>query len=196
LAQLWGYRFAHRKPTTFSFAVNDYGFEIIGPVNYGFRDLFNDEFFSDQNLVEEIGQSLQIGQLSQRQFREIAQIAGLVFTGFPGAPKTGRQMQISSSLLYEVFKKHEPSNLLIKQSLEEVLSNSLESGRIRKTLHRLQNMKLEWITLESPSPLAFPLIVEDLAISNLSNESLEAKIARLKKTWEKKDETATSERRH
>ena len=176
--------------------MNDYGFEIIGPVNYGFRDLFNDEFFSDQNLVEEIGQSLQIGQLSQRQFREIAQIAGLVFTGFPGAPKTGRQMQISSSLLYEVFKKHEPSNLLIKQSLDEVLSNSLESGRIRKTLHRLQNMKLEWITLESPSPLAFPLIVEDLAISNLSNESLEAKIARLKKTWEKKDETATSERRH
>ncbi|MBO9666914.1 MAG: ligase-associated DNA damage response DEXH box helicase, partial [Bdellovibrio sp.] len=94
LAQLWGYRFAQRSPTTFSFALNDYGFEIVGPANYNFESLFDDDFFSDHNLVEEIGQSLQIGQLSQRQFKEIAQIAGLVFVGYPGSPKTGRQMQV------------------------------------------------------------------------------------------------------
>ncbi|KYG68849.1 DNA ligase-associated DEXH box helicase [Bdellovibrio bacteriovorus] len=196
LAQLWGYRFAQRKPTTFSFSVNDYGFEIVGPVNYGFQDLFDDDFYSEDQLIEEIGQSLQIGQLSQRQFREIAQIAGLVFTGFPGSPKTGRQLQISSSLLYDVFKKHEPNNLLIKQSLDEVLSNSLESSRIKKTLRRLQTMKTEWVRLDSPSPLAFPLIVENLAIGKLSNESLESKIARLKKSWEKKNEDSTRERRN
>lgn len=196
LAQLWGYRFAQRKPSTFSFAVNDYGFEIIGPSDYGFKDLFDDEFFSEHEIVEEIGQSLEIGQLAQRQFRDVAQIAGLVFTGYPGAPKTGRQMQISSSLLFEVFKKHEPNNLLMKQSFDEVLTNSLESGRIKKTLQRLQKMNLEWVTLDTPSPLAFPLVVENLAISNLSNESLEAKIARLKKSWEKKNEDTSRERRH
>nr|WP_295901967.1 ligase-associated DNA damage response DEXH box helicase [uncultured Bdellovibrio sp.] len=196
LAQLWGYRFARRAPTTFSFAVNDYGFEITGPVDYDFEKLFDDDFFSDDNLVEEIGQSLQIGQLSQRQFREIAKIAGLVFTGYPGSPKTGRQMQISSSLLYEVFKKHEPNNLLIRQSFDEVLANSLESGRMRKTLQRLRKMKVRWVELETPSPLSFPLVVENIAVGNLSNESLEAKIARLKKTWEKKNEDHGRERRH
>ncbi len=45
LSQLWGYRFAKRKPTTFSFAVNDYGFEITGPRNYDFENLFDDDFF-------------------------------------------------------------------------------------------------------------------------------------------------------
>lgn len=196
LAQLWGYRFAKRSPTTFSFSVNDYGFEMVGPEDYDFQALFDDDFFSQDNLVEEIGQSLQIGQLSQRQFREIAKIAGLVFTGYPGSPKTGRQMQISSSLLYDVFHKYEPNNLLIRQSFEEVLSSSLESGRMKKMLQRLEKMKVQWVELESPSPLSFPLVVETIATSNLSNETLEAKVARLKKTWEKKNADPSRESRH
>ncbi|MFS4460534.1 ligase-associated DNA damage response DEXH box helicase [Bdellovibrio sp. HCB2-146] len=187
LAQLWGYRFARREPTTFQFSLNDYGFEMIGPEGYDFKKLFDADFFSDDQLVEEIGQSLQIGQLSQRQFREIAKIAGLVFTGYPGSPKTGRQMQISSSLLYEVFRKHEPNNLLIRQSFDEVLANSLESGRMRKTLQRLSQMEIRWVQLESPSPLSFPLVVETIATSNMSNETFENKIARLKKSWEKQN---------
>ncbi len=158
--------------------------------------IFSMMIFSDHGLVEEIGQSLQIGQLSQRQFREIAKIAGLVFTGYPGSPKTGKQMQISSSLLYDVFKKHEPNNLLIRQSFDEVLANSLESGRMKKTLQRLGHMKVQWVPLSSPSPLSFPLVVEDIAVSNLSNETLEAKIARLRKSWEKSDENPARQRRH
>ncbi|WP_413557150.1 ligase-associated DNA damage response DEXH box helicase [Bdellovibrio sp. HCB209] len=196
LAQLWGYRFAQRAPTTFSFSLNDYGFEIMGPHDYDFEGLFDDDFFSDHNLVDEIGQSLQIGQLSQRQFKEIAQIAGLVFVGYPGSPKTGRQMQISASLLYDVFKKHEPNNLLIRQSFDEVLANSLESGRIRRTLQRMSKMKTAWINLPSPSPLSFPLVVETIATGNLSNESLESKIARLKKSWEKKNDHSSSPTKH
>jgi ATP-dependent Lhr-like helicase len=196
LAQLWGYRFAKRSPTTFSFSLNDYGFEMVGPEGYDFQTLFDDDFFSQDNLIEEIGQSLQIGQLSQRQFREIAKIAGLVFTGYPGSPKSGRQMQVSSSLLYDVFLKYEPNNLLMRQSFDEVLANSLESGRMKKMLQRLSQMKISWVHLESPSPLSFPLIVETIASGNLSNETLEAKVARLKKTWEKKNEDSSRESRH
>ncbi|MBO9666913.1 MAG: hypothetical protein J7501_08880, partial [Bdellovibrio sp.] len=103
---------------------------------------------------------------------------------------------VSASLLYEVFKKHEPNNLLIRQSFDEVLANSLESGRIRRTLQRMAKMKTTWIELESPSPLSFPLVVEDIATGNLSNESLETKIARLKKSWEKKNEHSSSPTKH
>lgn len=193
LAQLWGYRFAQRESSTFSFAVNDYGFEIMGPEGYDFKKLFDDDFFSEDHLVEEIGQSLQIGQLTQRQFRDIAKIAGLVFTGYPGSQKTGKQMQISASLLYDVFRKHEPHNLLIRQSFDEVLTNSLESGRMKKALHRLAQCKVQWIHLESPSPLSFPLIVETIATTTLSNETLEKKIERLKKSLVKTHEN-TSEK--
>jgi ATP-dependent Lhr-like helicase len=188
LAQLWGLRFARKEPATFSFSINDYGFQLQGPKGYAFRSLFDSSFFSPENLETEISQSLQIGQLTQRQFREIAKIAGLVFTGFPGSPKTGKQMQISSSLLYDVFKKHEPSNLLMRQSYDEVLTGSLESKRMVTTIERMAGMKLCWNEPERPSPLAFPLLVE-LVGGHLSNETLEMKVNRLRKTWESKNAT-------
>lgn len=183
LAQLWAHRFAQKSASTFSFSVNDYGFEIFGPKDYDFKILFDDSFFSVKNMESDISQSLQISHLTQRHFRGIAQIAGLVFVGYPGSQKTGRQKQVSSSLLYDVFSKHEPSNLLIRQSHNEVLDGALESGRMEKTLQRLQGMKLIWKELARPSPLAFPLMV-DFVASHLSNESLESKVARLRKTWE------------
>lgn len=183
LAQLWALRFAKREPATFSFSVNDYGFEILAPAGYGFKSLFDDDFFASDDIQTDISQSLHIGQMSQRQFREIAQISGLIFTGYPGSPKSGRQKQVSSSLLYDVFAKYEPSNLLLKQSREEVLFSSLESERMRNTLVRMEKMKVSWIDIETPSPLAFPLVVEMVA-SHLSNESLEKKVERLKKSWE------------
>lgn len=183
LAQLWAHRFAIREPSTFSFSVNDYGFEIYGPPGYDFRNLFDQHFFSAEGIQSEISQSLQISHLTQRHFRGIAQIAGLVFVGYPGSPKTGRQKQVSASLLYDVFSKHEPSNLLIRQSHNEVLDGALESQRMEKTLRRLQEMTLIWKKLERPSPLSFPLMV-DFVASHLSNESLESKVARLRKTWE------------
>lgn len=186
LAQLWGLRFGNKEAATFSFAVNDYGFEIRAHSGYDFQKHFDQEFFKTEDIESEIGESLQIGQLTQRQFRSIAQIAGLVFTGYPGQPKTGRQMQVSASLLYEVFKKHEPGNLLIKQSYWEVLHDSLESDRLVHTLNRMKTAHQRWVQMESPSPLAFPLLVESIAVGQLSNESLEAKITRLKKSWEKK----------
>jgi ATP-dependent Lhr-like helicase len=191
LAQLWGLRFARKEPATFSFSINDYGFQLQGPKNYDFQELFDADFFSLENLESEITQSLQIGQLTQRQFREIAKIAGLVFTGYPGSPKSGRQMQISSSLLYEVFKKHEPSNLLMRQSYEEVLTGSLESKRMVSTIERMTKMELSWNHVERPSPLAFPLLV-DMVGGHLSNESLETKVNRLRKTWETRNAVTTN----
>jgi ATP-dependent Lhr-like helicase len=184
LAQLWALRFAAREATSFSFSVNDYGFELLAPEGYPFFELFDDDFFAHDRLTEQIGESLHISQMSQRQFREIAQIAGLVFAGYPGSPKSGRQKQISSGLLYEVFRKYDPENLLLRQSFNEVLFSSLEVERLRKTLQRLALLKRSWQRLTSPSPLAFPLLIEMVA-GRASNESLEKKVARLKKIWEK-----------
>lgn len=184
LAQLWALRFAERQAATFSFSVNDYGFEILGYQGYPFSELFDDDFFAHDRLQEDIQQSLHISEMSRRQFREIAQISGLIFTGYPGSPKTGRQKQVSSGLLYEVFRKYDPGNLLIKQSQDEVLLGSLEVERLHKTLDRMSELEQKWVTLETPSPLAFPILVERVA-SRLSNESLEKKVERLKRSWEK-----------
>ena len=82
--------------------------------------------------------------------------------GFPGSNKTTGQLQISATLLYDVFSKHEPKNKLLEQARYEVLNDQLEISRLKSALERGQ--KQEWIHAHTarPGPLAFPLLVERL----------------------------------
>ncbi len=185
LGFLWGYRFARQQHTTFTISVNDYGFEILAPKGYPFQQLFTEDFFSQVNLETDIKASLNISELVQRQFRGISQVAGLVFKGYPGSRKTSSQLQVSASLLYEVFSKYEPDNLLLKQAEREVLQEQLETHRLAQTLDRLSQLKVIWQAPQRPSPLAFPLLVERLS-TRLSNESLRDRIERLKHQWDKR----------
>ena len=76
--------------------------------------------------------SLNSSELAQRRFREIARVAGLVSTGYPGQPKSTRQLQASSALFYEVFRKYDAGNLLLTQAQSEVLSQELEIRRLAR----------------------------------------------------------------
>lgn len=182
LGFLWGYRFASQKHATFTISVNDYGFEILAPKGYPFQELFSEEFFSLEKLVEDIKNSLNISELTQRKFRGVAQVAGLVFKGYPSSRKTSSQLQVSSSLIYEVFTKYEPENLLLKQAEREVLENQLETHRLVRSLEQLGQFTVVWKDTKRPSPFAFPLLVERLN-SRMSNETLLERIARMKKQW-------------
>jgi ATP-dependent Lhr-like helicase len=182
LGFLWGYRFAAQQQATFTISVNDYGFEILAPKDYPFQDLFSQEFFSLNNLDEDIKASLNLSELTGRRFREIAQVAGLVFKGYPSAQKTTSQLQVSASLIYDVFSKYEPDNLLLHQAEQEVRSHQLETHRLTRTLEQLSQMAIAWRQTRRPSPLAFPLLVERLN-SRLSNESLLQRIERMKHQW-------------
>ncbi|PZV12358.1 MAG: DNA ligase-associated DEXH box helicase [Leptolyngbya sp.] len=185
LGFLWGYRFAHQHPATFTISVNDYGFEILAPKDYPFQSLFSKEFFRQESLYEDIKAGLNLSELTGRKFRGIAQVAGLVFKGYPSSKKTSSQLQVSSSLLYEVFTKYEPDNLLLKQSENEVLADQLETHRLAKTLDRLSHLTIAWQNPKRPSPFAFPLLVERLT-SRMSNESLLDRIERMKQQWNSK----------
>jgi ATP-dependent Lhr-like helicase len=182
LGFLWGYRFASQKNATFTISVNDYGFEILAPKDYPFQELFSEQFFDTQNLYEDIKASLNISELTSRKFRGIAQVAGLVFKGYPSAKKTANQLQVSSSLLYDVFLKYEPENLLLKQAEREALDDQLEVHRLAKTLDRIRSLTTVWKETKRPSPFAFPLLVERLN-SRMSNESLLERIERMKQQW-------------
>ena len=122
--------------------------------------------------------SLNARELAQRRFREIARIAGLVFTGYPGAPKALRQIQASSSLFYEVFRKYDADNRLLVQSETEVLAQELEIGRLAATLARLRAQRVEIVELKVPSPFALPLMVERFR-EQLSNEKLADRLERI-----------------
>lgn len=184
LGFLWGYRFARQKQATFTISVNDYGFEILGPKDYPYKDLFSENFFSLENLENDVKTSLNLSELTQRKFRGVAQVAGLVFKGYPGSRKTASQLQVSASLMYDVFSKYEPDNLLLKQAEREVLRDQLETHRLARTLDRLNELSVVWKDTKRPSPFAFPLLVERLS-SRMSNESLLERIERMKQQWSK-----------
>ena len=182
LAQLLAWRLASRlkdaRPNTFSLSVNDYGLEIVAvePLAEGAFD--DPALFDTTELMADVLASLNSGQLAQRRFREIARVAGLVFGGYPGAPKSLRQLQASSSLFYEVFRQYDAGNRLLTQAQSEVLAQELELSRLRATLQRLQTLPQQRVRLLAPSPFALPLMVERLR-EQLSTEKLKDRLARL-----------------
>jgi len=178
LAQLLAWRLAQGEPNTFSLSVNDYGLEILAATGLGPGAMQRHGLFDEQHLLHDVMASLNSGQLAQRRFREIARVAGLVFGGYPGAPKSLRQLQASSSLFYEVFRKYDAGNRLLGQAEAEVLSQELELARLGRTLRALAACPQQPVQLAAPSPFALPLMVDRLR-EQLSTEKLKDRLDRL-----------------
>jgi ATP-dependent Lhr-like helicase len=151
------YRIARDEPSSVGVTMNDYGFEMLCARPVELDEAGWKKQFSQENLLDDLIACLNAAELAKRQFREIARVAGLIFGGYPGAPKTGRQVHASSSLLYDVFRKYDPQNLLLDQANREVLEKQLEVQRLRETLHRLESSKLVIVRTRRFTPLAFPL---------------------------------------
>lgn len=119
LASLLSYRLAQAQPNTFSLSVNDYGFELLSAQPVDLQAVQDQSLFHSEQLLGDVLASLNSSELAQRRFREIARIAGLIFSGFPGAAKSTKQLQASSGLFFEVFKKYDAKNLLLTQAERE-----------------------------------------------------------------------------
>ncbi|CAN5574040.1 ligase-associated DNA damage response DEXH box helicase [soil metagenome] len=178
LGSLLAWRLARDKPNTFSISINDYGLELLSALPVDASSLLDGAAYSEEGLLGDVLASLNSSELARRRFREIARVAGLIFTGYPGQPKSTRQLQASSTLFYEVFTKYDSSNLLLGQAQNEVLSQELELGRLARSLERMRNQTITLVELEVPSPFALPLMVERFR-EKLSTEKLGDRLARM-----------------
>jgi len=187
LASLIAWRVAQHQPRTFSMAVNDYGFELLSATEVDWPTLLPQVLAvhdDAQALLHEVLASLNAGELAQRRFREIARVSGLIFQGYPGEKRGNKQLQASSSLFWEVFRKYDPANRLLQQAEQELLAQELEIGRLRHSLSRMATQQLVVKALARPTPFAFPLMVERFR-EQLSNESVADRIARMVAQLEK-----------
>lgn len=186
LASLIAWRVARDAPGTFSMSVNDYGFELLSAQDPGWSSVCRPDspLFSSAHLLDDVLGSLNAGELAQRRFREIARIAGLIFTGYPGAGKSTRQLQASSGLFYDVFDKHDPDNALLLQARREAMEQELEMDRLGDCLEGLRKRQWQCVEIKRPTPLAFPLMVDRLR-EKLSTESLNERVARMVAELEK-----------
>ena len=209
LASLISWRVAQYAPRTFSIAVNDYGFELLCAAEVDWPTLLpqvlkagaprlidapgagqaHDDWRAPAQeiggpLLHEVLASLNASELAQRRFREIARVSGLIFQGYPGENRSSKQLQASSSLFYEVFRKYDPSNRLLLQSEQELLAQELEVKRLAASLKRMNAQELVIRALPRPTPFSFPLMVERFR-EQLSNESVADRIARIVQQLEK-----------
>ena len=185
MASLFAYRISKIKKANFSIAMNDYGFELLTDEEVPLQQALANDLFSIDNLLDDIQQSLNATEMARRRFRDIAHIAGLVFTGFPGKAMKSRHLQASTSLLFEVFSEYESDNVLIRQAYQEALQFQLEEYRLRAALQRLQTLKVVITESEKPTPFAFPILVDGLSREKLITETLEERIAKMSMRYEK-----------
>jgi ATP-dependent helicase Lhr and Lhr-like helicase len=178
LAALFAYRIAQLGPISFTLAANDYGLELLSPEPPPIHEAIEAGLFSPAHLLHDIPASLNAAELARRQFREIARVAGLIFQGYPGVNKSVKQVQASSELLYDVFARYDPDNLLLFQAHREVLERQLEQSRLGRALERVTAGHVTVVDVERPTPLAFPLLV-DRAREQVSSEKLADRIRRM-----------------
>lgn len=178
MAAILAWRISKITPITFSFAMNDYGFELLSDQPIPVDDTNVYELFAPHNLLADIQRSANATEMAKRKFRDIAVIGGLIFQGYPGEQKKARHLQSSASLLFNVFSEYEPGNLLLRQSYQEVFDQQMEEVRLRNMLERVQQSKIIITFPQQLTPFCFPIKVDSMR-ENLTSEKLEDRVKRM-----------------
>ena len=184
LGSLLAYRMSLLSPISFSIAFNDYGFELLSDQEIDMQQVLDNDLFSAEFLMDDLYKSLNATEMARRKFRDIAVVAGLVFTGYPNKLVKSKHLQSSSQLLFDVFRDYEDDNLLFQQAFRETFEHQLEEGRLRLVLERIHQQKIVWKSCQKPTPFSFPIITDRLR-EKLSSEKLEDRIQRMLKQLEK-----------
>ena len=178
MAALLAFRISRIIPISFSFAMNDYGFELLSDQPIPVDDSNVYELFSDEELTADIQRSVNSAEMARRKFRDVAVIGGLIFQGYPGDYKKTRHLQSSAGLLFNVFSEYDPHNLLLRQAYHEVMEQQMEEARLRNMLQRISVSKIILRFPEKLTPFCFPLKVDSMR-EDLSSEKLEDRVKKM-----------------
>jgi len=145
------------------FVASEYALAVWGLADVGTRaqkQLFAmDNLFAQDMLGDDLEEWLQESALMKRTFRNCAIISGLIERRFPGKQKTGRQVTISTDLVYDVLRRHQPDHILLRAAREDAMSGLLDLERLAQMLARVQGHIIHK-HLERISPLAVPIMLE------------------------------------
>ena len=117
-------------------------------------DLFSEDLLGD-DLDEWLAQSI----LMKRTFRACAEIAQLIERRHPGTEKTGRQVTVSTDLVYDVLRSHEPDHILLRATWADAATGLLDIRRLGEMLARVKG-DIVHQPLTRISPLAVPIMLE------------------------------------
>ena len=159
-------------------ALNDMG-EMVHDGRLDLAKLFDADMLGD-----DLDAWLAESNLMKRSFRVCAMISGLIERRHPGQEKSGRQMTVSSDLIYDVLRQHEPDHILLHAAFADAATGLIDVGRLNQFLQRISG-RIRHIALRQVSPLAVPVMLEigresvpGEASETLLRETVEELIAR------------------
>jgi len=145
------------------FVANEYALAVWGlndmsqMIREGRLDLV--QLFDEDMLGDDLDAWLAESNLMKRSFRVCAIISGLIERRHPGQEKTGRQMTVSSDLIYDVLRQHEPDHILLKAAFADAATGLIDLGRLGQFLKRIGG-RIRHSALSHVSPLAVPVMLE------------------------------------
>lgn len=171
-------RWSRRVAATFSFSVNDYGLVVTATSVQALDEAALASLLEPDALLQDLSEAVNMSELARRQFREIARVAGLLPPSIPGrALRSLRQLQASSSLLYDVLRQYDPGHMLLRQAEREVLEQQLEVATLQQVVAECAARKLLLTQPRTLTPLSFPLWAESRR-GSLSSEDWKQRVRR------------------
>lgn len=178
LAAILALRWARRVPNSFSYAVNDYGLVLKSEATTDIDPALLADLLAKGDLLTDLYDSMNMGELARRQFRDVARVAGLLPPSLPGrTARSVRQLQASSGLLYDVLRRYDPGHLLLAQAEREVLEAQLDVRGLTDTLARCRARRIDLQRPKTLTPLSFPLWTEAIR-GQLSTEDWTTRVRR------------------
>jgi ATP-dependent Lhr-like helicase len=152
---------AQLRPT--GFVATDYSIAVWGMGDLG-RAFAEDkpslaELFDEDMLGDDLDAWMAESYLLKRMFRNCALISGLIEKRHPGQEKSGRQVTVSSDLIYDVLRKHEPDHILMEATWGDAATGLLDIARLGDMLARIRG-RIVHKRLDRISPLAVPVMLE------------------------------------
>lgn len=160
------------------FVANEYALAIWGLGDIGLRaergDLSLAKLFDEDMLGDDLEAWLAETALMKRTFRNNAVIAGLIERRHPGKEKSRRQVTMSTDLIYDVLRKHQPDHILLRAARADAATGLLDIKRLGEMLSRIKG-RIIHKPLERVSPLAVPVMLEigrEMVYGDASDEIL------------------------
>lgn len=152
---------ARLKPQ--GFVCNDYAISVWGLGDMSLRAVqepgFIGSLFDEDMLGDDLEAWLAESALMKRTFRYCAVIAGLIERNFPGQEKRARQVTMSTDLVYDVLRTHEPNHVLLRAARADAATGLLDIRRLAEMLSRIRG-RIVHKALDRPSPLSVPVLLE------------------------------------
>jgi ATP-dependent Lhr-like helicase len=129
---------ARAKPL--GFVATDYALGVWGLSDFGKKiadgSMPLDELFAQAMLGDDLEEWMGESYLLKRTFRACALISGLIERRHPGQEKSGRQVTVSTDLIYDVLRQHEPDHILLQATWADAATGLLDIARLGTMLAR------------------------------------------------------------